>query len=113
MADLRALTKDYVAAFNAKDIAGVGALMAEGFTLTDPEVTGLTPKAAVLEYIKGLFEANPGAFSFVAEGILVEGNASVIEFVLTLGETVLKGADLITWEDGLMVSMRAHLTAQG
>ena len=38
-----------------------------------------------------------------------DGDTSVIEFVLTLGETVLKGTDVIEWRDGLMREMRAYL----
>lgn len=108
--DLRALTERYVAGFHARDLEGVGALMADDFELTDPEVTRLTPKAAVLDYIGGLFEAAGEGLSFVADRILVDGDQSAIEFDLRLGEDVLRGVDMITWQNGKMISMRAHLT---
>lgn len=108
--DIRKRTETYVAAFDGKDLAAVAAHFDDAFELTDPEVTGLTPKAAVLAYIEGLFDAHPGRFSFEAERILVDGDHSAIEFVLTLGDTVLRGVDIIAWRDGRMVSMRAHLT---
>lgn len=112
MADIRNLTEGYVAAFDARDLEKVASFMAEGFSLTDPEVTGLTPKADVLSYIKGLFEGNPN-LSFIAHRILVDGGHSVIHFTLTLGETVLDGVDVIAWDAGKMTSMHAYLTPRG
>ena len=112
MSDIRTLTAAYVAAFDARDLDKVAGFMAEDFELTDPEVTALTPKPAVLDYIKGLFDANTD-LSFTAHRVLVDGDASVIHFTLTLGETVLDGVDLITWAAGKMVSMQAYLTPRG
>ncbi|WP_425102286.1 nuclear transport factor 2 family protein [Tropicibacter sp. S64] len=112
MTDIRDLTAAYVAAFDARDLDKVASFMAEGFELTDPEVTGLTPKAEVLAYIKGLFDGNPG-LSFEAHRILVDGNASAIHFTLTLGDTVLDGVDLIAWDAGRMTAMHAYLTPRG
>lgn len=111
--DLRALTERYVAAFHARDLDAVAALLAEEFELTDPEVTRLTPRANALDYIGGLFEATGESLSFVAERILVDGDHSAIEFELRLGDDVLKGVDMITWHGDRMVSMRAHLTKIG
>ncbi|MEO1004236.1 MAG: nuclear transport factor 2 family protein [Cyanobacteria bacterium J06638_7] len=61
----------------------------------------------------GLFEASGDTLSFTAERILADGDQSVIEFEIALGGDVLKGVDMITWRDGKMVSMRAHLTKTG
>ncbi|WGW06065.1 nuclear transport factor 2 family protein [Tropicibacter oceani] len=112
MSDIRTLTAAYVAAFDARDLDKVAGFLAEGFQLTDPEVTALTPKPAVLDYIKGLFDAHPG-LSFVAHRVLVDGDASVIHFTLTLGETVLDGVDVIAWDGDKMTSMQAYLTPRG
>lgn len=109
MADIRRLTADYVAAFDSCDLQRVASFLSERFELTDPEVTELTPKASVLEYINGLFESN-GNLDFAARRILVDGDVSVIHFTLTLGETELDGVDVIEWEAGKMVSMHAYLT---
>lgn len=111
--DLRDLTARYVAAFNARDLPAVAEFLADDFELTDPEVTKLTPKGKVLDYIGELFRASGDTLSFVAERILVDGSHSVIEFEIALGGDVLKGVDMITWHDGKMVSMRAHLTKVG
>lgn len=111
MPDLRALTQSYVAAFDARDLDAVAGFFADDFALTDPEVTGLTPKGAVRDYVGGLFEGNP-ELSFVAHDIVVEGDRSVIHFTLTLGETVLDGVDLIRWAGDRMATMHAYLTAR-
>ena len=106
---IRALTEGYVEAFNARDIDKVASFIADGFELTDPDVTALTPKTAALDYINGLFASNE-TLSFIAHHIVVEGNSSVIHFTLTLREVVLDGVDLIKWEDDVMTSMHAYLT---
>ena len=108
MADIRELTTNYVTAFNARDLDGVAKHLAEGFELTDPEVTAIKPKNKVLEYIKGLFDAHK-TMSFEANSIYVDGDASVIHFTLDLGTTVLDGVDIIKWKHGRMISMHAYL----
>lgn len=112
MDDTRARTLAYIDAFHARDLDGVAALMAEDVVLTDPEVTGLTPKAAVLDHVARLFAAHDRAFGFEAGTVVVEGEMAVIEFVLTLNETVLRGMDLIEWGPAGIRAMRAYLTAQ-
>lgn len=109
MTDIRALTKAYVQAFNSRNLESVADYMVEEFALTDPKVFNLSPKLEVLNYIQELFENNEG-LSFVTNRILVEGNASVIHFSLTLGETILDGVDLIIWKGTKMVKMYAYLT---
>lgn len=109
--DMRARTEDYVAAFDARDIDRVGALMSDGFTLTDPSVSALGPRQAVLDYIAGIFESAGDSLSFAARTILCDGRTSAIEFTLRLGDKTFDGVDIISWgDDGLMTSMRAHLT---
>ena len=109
MADIRQLTAGYVAAFDARDMDKLAEYLADGFELTDPDVTALTPKSDVLDYIRGLFYTNK-TLSFEAHCILVEGDTSVIHFTLTLGLVVLDGVDVINWKSGKMTSMQAYLT---
>lgn len=109
MMDLRKLTSDYVAAFNARDLDKVGIFFAEEFELTDPEVTAITPKDNVLTYIKELFDAHDN-LRFEAHNIIVDGNTSVIQFTLTLEKLILDGADIITWEAGKMIKLDAYLS---
>ena len=111
MADLRELTQQYVAAFNAKDIDGVAVLLSEEFCLTDPSVTRLGPREKSIQYIHGLFKAN-SLLEFDAKTILVDGNSSVIHFMLALDGGIYDGIDLISWSQDKMVEMNAYLTLQ-
>jgi ketosteroid isomerase-like protein len=110
--DIRELTKAYVAAFDNGDIDGVAALMDDNFVLTDPENAALGPREKVLEFISGLFRHAGDRLSFRARTVLVDGDYSVVEFDLEVGDDRFEGIDLIEWRDGLMVSMRAHLTSR-
>jgi ketosteroid isomerase-like protein len=109
MTDIRKLTVEYVAAFQARDIDKVGEFFSEDFKLTDPEVTALTPKSNVLDYIRDLFTEHE-TLSFEAHSIFLDGDASAIHFTLTLEELVLDGVDIIQWKSGKMTSMDAYLT---
>lgn len=102
------LTKKYVDFFNSKNIAGVAALLEDRFSLIDPHVKILNVKSDALDYIKKLFESNKD-LSFVANNIYVDGNISIIEFTLNLGQKNYNGVDIIQWKDRKMVSMRAYL----
>ena len=110
---IRKLTEDYVAAFNAGDIDAAAALMSETFSLTDPGVTNLTPKAKVVEFVSGLFDNAGDKLSFLAKNIIVEGDMSVIEFDIQLGDIIGTGTDVIRWDNGKMAEMRAYLTIKG
>ncbi len=108
--DIRALTREYITAFHNRDIEGVAALLHEKFVLTDPENEALGPRDNVLEFISNLFDRAGNSLSFQSRTVLADGEYSVIEFELTIGNDCLEGIDLIEWKDGRMVSMRAHLT---
>jgi ketosteroid isomerase-like protein len=108
--DIRALTHAYITAFHNRDIEGVAALMHEDFVLTDPENEALPPRDKVLRFISGLFDRAGTSLAFRPKTVLVDGGHSVIEFGLTIGQDDLEGIDLIEWQDGRMISMRAHLT---
>jgi ketosteroid isomerase-like protein len=108
--DIRALTHAYVTAFHSRDIVGVAALMHEDFVLTDPENETLGPRDNVLRFISGLFDRAGTSLAFRPQTVLVDGAHSAIEFGLTIGQEYLEGIDLIEWQDGRMISMRAHLT---
>ena len=112
MNDLLKKTEQYVAAFNAKDIQAVGELLHDDFSLTDPSVANLKPKEDVLSYISEIFDSAPVVFSFEAKRIIIQGNVSVIEFVLNINEDIIHGVDVITWDAGKLLTMIAYLTVQ-
>jgi dTDP-glucose pyrophosphorylase len=105
---LTLLTKNYVDFFNSKNIAGVAALMREDCSLIDPHIRKLNGKSDVIDYIKTLFESNKN-LSFLANNIYVDGNNSIIEFILNLDQNNYNGVDIIQWKDRKMVSLRAYL----
>lgn len=111
--DIRGLTRQYVSAFDARDLDRVRDLMDPEFILTDPGNINLTPREDVLNLIGSIFADAGDTLSFRAKTVLVDGYHSVIEFELTIGADRFEGIDLIEWQNGLMISMRAHLTKRG
>jgi ketosteroid isomerase-like protein len=109
MTDIRKLTEEYVAAFDIRDLDKIVNHFAEDFQLTDPDVTVLTPKGDVIDYIERLFSTHK-TLSFKARDILVDGNTSVIHFTLKLDTMTLDGVDVISWKLGKMSCMHAYLT---
>ena len=109
MADLRELTQQYVAAFNAKDINGISNLLAHDFTLNDPTVRFLGPRHKAIEYVQKLFTDNP-SLSFEMQDIVVEAPFSVLHFRLELQINTYDGIDLIKWDDKKIQSIHAYLT---
>lgn len=107
MPDLKALSRQYVAAFHEKDVAAVAALLAEDFVLIDP--TGrFEGKPRVLTYLREIF-ADGATLDFRARNIFEDGTVTVIEFALQIGGKQLVGTDVIEWQGGQMRALRAYL----
>jgi hypothetical protein len=107
--DLVALTNSYAEAFDKKNIKRIGDLMSDVFTLTDGVVNKLAPKKEVIPYIWELMQSNSSKFEFEVIEILEGLNFTTLEFKLYLNDEIFHGVDLIQWQDGLMVDMRAFL----
>jgi ketosteroid isomerase-like protein len=105
--NFRELTEDYVRKFTQKDISGVAEMLHEDFALEDPVVTRVEGKEKALVTIGDLFKIEQLKFS--ARNIYVDGSTSIIEFDLYLGDTHLKGTDIIQWEGEKMLELRAYL----
>jgi ketosteroid isomerase-like protein len=54
-AELKDLSRAYVAAFNAKNAAGCAALMADDFALEDPVVKRVEGKDGAMRVVEGIF----------------------------------------------------------
>ena len=107
MSKLVQLTKQYVQAFHTKNISEVASLLDAQFVLTDP--AGTFKGDTVVPYIKALFDGND-KLEFIAKNIFIDGNYSVIEFELNLGDKKLKGIDVIEWtSEGKLKEMRAYV----
>jgi hypothetical protein len=105
---LKDLTRAYVAAFHARDPEAVAALMAPGFALEDPVVVRIEGREAVMDAVRNIFAAAE-RFAFEARNIWQDGDTTIIEFRLTLDDKTLTGVDVIDWQDGKMMELRAYL----
>jgi dTDP-glucose pyrophosphorylase len=101
------LSRIYARFFGQKNVAGLTAMLTDDFELTDPG-THLRGRAAVLDYIKGIYAANP-KLSFMPREVVADQTRGVIEFELQLGETRLIGTDVIDWKDHRLKALRAYL----
>eukprot|EP01116_Phalansterium_solitarium_P011323 TRINITY_DN26965_c0_g1_i1.p1 TRINITY_DN26965_c0_g1~~TRINITY_DN26965_c0_g1_i1.p1 ORF type:complete len:125 (-),score=15.45 TRINITY_DN26965_c0_g1_i1:105-452(-) len=114
MANLAKLSAEYVAAFDAADVAASASFFAEYFVLTDPGGS-YEGKEAATAAVKGIFASvnnDKSKISFQARNIFVDAaqNVSVIEFRFRLGDKNLQGTDVIHWNaDGKMTAMRAYV----
>ncbi|NVK00403.1 MAG: nuclear transport factor 2 family protein [Oceanospirillaceae bacterium] len=104
-------TKLYIRKFDSKDVLGVASLLTEGATLYDPKIGEVVGRAAIVEFVGKLFEEH-GKLNFVAKRIVVGEDCSVIEFILTLDSSTIRGIDLITWRDDQIERIEAYLEVQ-
>jgi ketosteroid isomerase-like protein len=108
MTDLKALTRQYMERFAAKDLDGVMALFHPTAGFEDPVVQRLDGTAAIRGAFAGIF----GAFStisFTARNMYQDGNTVILEFVIQADHLRLTGTDIIAWEDGRIRELRAYL----
>lgn len=106
---LKELTKQYIDAFNSKNIDKVAELFADNFALEDPVVKRIEGKKEVLAAIQGIFDSSQ-ELSFQAKNIYQDNMTTIIEFILQLDEMVLTGTDIIEWNvQGQMSELRAYL----
>jgi len=105
---LKELTKKYVTAFNNKDVKSLSDLFLDDFALEDPVVKRIEGKDNVLEAIEGIFNSC-NQLTFESKNIYQDNHTTIIEFQLTLDDTVLTGTDIIEWEDNKMKELRAYL----
>lgn len=105
---LKELTKNYIEAFDSKDLEKCAELFMENFALEDPVVRRIEGKTEVLKAIKSIFDSCT-ELDFSAKKIYQDGQTTIIEFILKLDDTTLTGTDIIEWEDNKMKELRAYL----
>lgn len=105
---LKELTKQYIEAFDGKDLEKCAELFTDDFALEDPVVKRIEGKEEVLKAIKGIFESCNN-LGFSAKSIYQDNQTTIIEFILKLDDTTLTGTDIIEWEDNKMKELRAYL----
>jgi ketosteroid isomerase-like protein len=104
----KSLTEQYVAAFGARNLDAVAALLSDDFSLEDPVVKRIEGKAAALDMMGKMF-AGCQQLSFKARNIYVDGATTLIEFTLQIDSTQLQGVDIIEWRGDKMHALRAYL----
>lgn len=102
------LTKKYIKAFSNKDLQKCRELFSDEFALEDPVVKRIEGKKEVLKAIENIFNSC-NTLEFKAKNIYQDKNITIIEFVLKLDDAILKGTDIIEWENGKMKELRAYL----
>ncbi len=106
---VKELTQNYIKAFNAKDLAAVGELLAHNFSLEDPVVKRLCGKEGCLSAIEGIFKGCKN-LEFSAKNIFVDRNTAVIEFVLKIDSLHLEGVDIVEFNANYKIKeLRAYL----
>ena len=102
------MTKKYIEAFSNKDLKKCEELFSDEFALEDPVVKRIEGKKEVLKAIENIFNSCK-ILKFRAKNIYQDKNITIIEFVLKLDDTTLKGTDIIEWENNKMKELRAYL----
>ncbi len=105
---LKELTKNYVEAFNSRDIKKVEEFFLNDFALEDPIVKRIEGKEKVLVVIEVIFNSCTD-LSFEAKNIYQDNQITIIEFILRLDDITLVGTDIIEWKDDKMKELRAYL----
>ena len=99
------LTLKYINAFDAKDIDKVLNLCSDDIYLKDPE-NEIFNKTDLKNFLTNFFKND---ISFTASKIICEQNTSVIHFKLSINGEMLKGVDIIDWQDQKIRSLVAYL----
>jgi ketosteroid isomerase-like protein len=102
-------TRNYIAAFDSKNLQEVSQMLDEEVVLFDPaNPEGLFGKVAVLKMIEEIFKQFE-KLNFLAKNIFFDGDNAIIEFALELNEKKLQGVDIIVWNGNRIKELRAYL----
>lgn len=105
---LKELTKNYIEAFDSKNLEKCAELFIEDFALEDPTVKRIEGKDKVLKAIRDIFDSC-SSLDFSSKNIYQDNQTTIIEFVLKLDDIILTGIDIIEWEGNKMKELRAYL----
>jgi dTDP-glucose pyrophosphorylase len=106
--EIRRLTRRYISAFNSRCLEEIASLMHEEFVLEDPAVKRIESRDRVTEFLGEMF-TSARTLSFTAVDVATFHNKSFIQFQLNIDDKRFRGVDVITWSDGKMESLIAHL----
>ncbi len=94
-------------AFNNKDLNGVEELFHENVSLIDPNVS-VIGRADVIIAVSNIFDSF-GKLEFNARNIYIYRDSSIVEFELNLDGHFYIGVDIIDWDNGKIINLRAYL----
>jgi hypothetical protein len=107
MKSLNELTELYIGAFENKDLVGVEQLFHENATLIDPNVS-VTGRNDLTIAIRNIFESFV-KLEFNVRNIYYDRSTSIVEFELILDGDSYIGVDIIDWDNGKIIKLRAYL----
>lgn len=110
--EIRRLTRRYVAAFHSRRLEEVSSMMHEEFVLEDPVIKRIESRERVTEFLREMF-GSAVSFSFAAVDVATFHDKSFIQFQLEVDDKRFRGVDVITWSDGRMESLVAHMDEVG
>ncbi len=98
----------YTHALNGRDLESAFSVMAEEFSLTDPFVDGLSPKAAVEDYYRASFSNAGLSAAFELTRVVENGNLVFAELDTVIGDQVFKGCNVFEFDGDRLVALRAY-----
>lgn len=99
----------YINTFVTKDLDAVAAFFADDMRFWDPNLGSRAGAEAVKEAYREIFEAT-GDLSCEVIQVLADGDWTVLEFRLQLGDDAVVGTDVIHWNaEGQIQDLRAYV----
>lgn len=106
---LKDLSQTFAGAFSQKNINDIGNLMHENFRLFDPVLRNLSGRDNVLRAMQKDFNKFQD-IQYIAKNIYQDGNTTIIDFEIRLDDILLRGVDIMKWEQEKMVSLDCYYT---
>ena len=102
-------TKEYIKAFDGKNLSLIEDFFNQDAILFDPaNPNGVKGKENIINMISGIFKEHDN-LSFTDNNIFIDQDTAIIEFELNLGQKKLVGVDIIKWQEGKIKELRAYL----
>lgn len=112
MTNLLNNTKEYIKAFDEKDLSLIEDFFNQDAILFDPaNPKGVKGKENIINMISHLFKEYD-KLNFTDNNIFIDKDTTIIEFSLTLNEQQLVGTDIIKWKNNKILALRAYLYQQ-
>ena len=102
-------TKEYIQAFDNKNLSLIEGFFNQDAMLFDPaNPKGVKGKENIINMISDIFKDHD-KLSFTDNNIFLDKDTTIIEFELSLGQKKLVGVDIIKWKEGKIKELRAYL----